>query len=32
LIMNRQRPGDQLRVTIYRAGRKNDISVTLGQQ
>ncbi len=32
LIMNRKRPGDQLRVTIYRASRKTDVSVTLGEE
>lgn len=32
LTMNRKRPGDQLRVTIYRGSRKTDLSVTLGQE
>ena len=32
LIMNRKRAGDRLRVTIYRAGRKSDVMVTLAQQ
>ena len=32
LILNRKRPGDRLRVTIYRAGRKSDVTVTLAEQ
>ncbi len=32
LILNRKRPGDRLRVTIYRARRKSDVTVTLAEQ
>jgi len=32
LIMNRKRPGDPLRITIIRADRRMDVSITLDQQ
>ena len=32
LTMNRKRPGDQVRVTLYRGRRKADVSVVLGEE
>jgi S1-C subfamily serine protease len=32
LILNRKRPGDQITVTIYRGGRRQDVRVTLGDR
>ncbi len=32
LILNRKRPGDAVKVTIYRGGRKMDVSATLGER
>jgi S1-C subfamily serine protease len=31
-ILNRKRPGDSVRVVIYRGGKKMDLPVTLGEQ
>ncbi len=32
VLLNRKRPGDKVTVTIYRGGRKMDVSVTLGER
>lgn len=32
VILNRKRPGDTVKVTIYRGGRKMDVSATLGER
>jgi putative serine protease PepD len=32
VLLNRKRPGDTVKVTIYRGGRKMDVSVTLGER
>jgi S1-C subfamily serine protease len=32
VAMNHKRPGETVRVTIYRAGKKMDVTVTLGEQ
>jgi S1-C subfamily serine protease len=32
LILNRKRPGDTVNVTIYRGGKKMDVSVKLGER
>jgi S1-C subfamily serine protease len=32
VALNHKRPGDTVRVTYYRAGKKTDITVTLGEQ
>lgn len=32
LILNHKRPGDTVRVTLYRGGRKTDLQVTLGER
>jgi S1-C subfamily serine protease len=32
LILNHHRPGDKVTVTVYRGGKKMDVSVTLGER
>jgi S1-C subfamily serine protease len=32
VILNRKRPGDSVTVTVYRAGKKLDIPVKLGER
>ena len=32
VIMNHEKPGNTVRVTIYRGGKKMDVNVTLGEQ
>ncbi len=32
VVLNRKRPGDTVKVTIYRGGRKMDVSATLGER
>jgi putative serine protease PepD len=32
VLLNRKRPGDTVKVTVYRGGRKMDVSVTLGER
>jgi S1-C subfamily serine protease len=31
VILNHKKPGDTVRVTIYRGGKKMDVNVTLGE-
>jgi len=32
LVLNQKRPGDVIRLTLYRGGKKMDLSVTLGEE
>jgi S1-C subfamily serine protease len=32
VILNHEKPGNTVRVTIYRGGKKMDVNVTLGEQ
>ena len=32
VVLNRKRPGDTVTVTVYRAGKKMDIPVKLGER
>jgi S1-C subfamily serine protease len=32
IALNHKRPGDTVAVTFYRAGKKSDVTVTLGER
>jgi S1-C subfamily serine protease len=32
VLLNRKRPGDTVKVTLYRGGKKMDVAVKLGER